>query len=254
VATISAKDNFWKREHHLDRMTLRQLIVAYFQYPAIIAYLGGAAIAAGVFVYRPATIAQTAGSIVTAILLFPIVWYMLHRWVLHGSWMYKIKPLAGTWKRIHYDHHQNPNHLEVLFGGLHTTLPTVAIATIPVGYAIGGIGGAAAAFGTGMIQTAVNEFCHCIQHLNYTPKNKWLLAMKTRHMAHHFHDESGNFGITNFWWDRLGRTFYARVADRKKSPTVFNLGYTPEVAKSWPKVAELSGGVATGHPSTRIKG
>jgi len=44
------------------------------------------------------------------------------------------------------------------------------------------------------------------------------------------------------------------VSERKKSPTVFNLGYTPEIAKIYPKVAELSGGVATGHPSTRIRG
>ena len=29
----------WNRSHYLDRMTLKQLWVAYFQYPAIIAYL-----------------------------------------------------------------------------------------------------------------------------------------------------------------------------------------------------------------------
>ena len=147
MASISLKGSFWKREHHLDRMTLKELIVAYFQYPAIIAYLGCAAVAAGVWVYRPATIGQTAVAIAAAVLLFPLAWYLLHRFVLHGSWMYKITPLAATWKRIHYDHHQNPNHLEVLFGGLHTTLPTVAAVTLPVGYMIGGVGGAAAAFG-----------------------------------------------------------------------------------------------------------
>ena len=252
MASITAKGGFWNRAHHLDRMTFRQLVVAYFQYPAIIAYLALAASAAAVWAWRPAAAIQTAGAMLAAVLLFPLAWYVLHRWVLHGSWMYKIAPLASTWKRIHYDHHQNPNHLEVLFGGLHTTIPTVAAVTIPVGYAIGGVGAAAAAFGTGMITTAVNEFCHCIQHLNYTPKNRLLLAMKQRHMAHHFHDESGNFGITNFAWDRLFGTFYGKVSDRRKSPTVFNLGYTPEVATRWPKVAELSGGVATGHPSTRI--
>jgi sterol desaturase/sphingolipid hydroxylase (fatty acid hydroxylase superfamily) len=78
--------------------------------------------------------------------------------------------------------------------------------------------------------------------------------MKQRHMAHHFHDETGNFGITNFFWDRLFGTGYEKVSQRRKSPTVFNLGYTPEVAALYPKVAELSGGVATGHPSTRIRG
>ena len=38
------------------------------------------------------------------------------------------------------------------------------------------------------------------------------------------------------------------------SPTVFNLGYTPEVAERYPRVAELSGGVATGHPRQRDRG
>lgn len=253
MASLATKGGFWSRRHHLDRMTLRELVIAYFQYPAILAYLGCAAVSAGVWLYEPATLARTATAIVLAILLFPVAWYVLHRWVLHSNWMYKITPLAATWKRIHYDHHQDPNHLEVLFGGLHTTLPTVAAITIPVGYAVGGVGGAAAAFATGCIQTAVNEFCHCIQHLSYTPKNKWLLNMKQRHMQHHFHNENGNYGITNFWWDRLGRTYFPKVSDQKKSPTVFNLGYTPEVAEKWPKVAELSGGVATGHPSTRIR-
>ena len=28
---------FWSQRHHLDRMTLGELVVAYFQYPAIIA-------------------------------------------------------------------------------------------------------------------------------------------------------------------------------------------------------------------------
>ena len=253
MASQAFKGGFWSRRHHLDRMSLRDLVVAYVQYPAILAYLGCTAASIGVWAYHPAAIVPTLGSIVAAILLFPVAWYILHRWVLHGSWMYKIAPLAATWKRIHYDHHQDPNHLEVLFGGLHTTLPTVALFTLPVGYAIGGVGGAAAAFATGCLQTAVNEFCHCIQHLGYTPKNKWLLNMKQRHMQHHFHNEGGNYGITNFWWDKLGRTYFAKVSDQTKSPTVFNLGYTPEVAKRWPKVAELSGGVATGHPSTRIR-
>src|SRR3546814_2237488 len=68
--------------------------------------------------------------------------------------------------------------------------------------------------------------------------------MKKRHMAHHFHDETGNYGITTFFWDKLFGTFYDRSERPAKSPTVFNLGYTPEVAERWPWVARLSGGVA----------
>lgn len=244
--------SFWKRSHHLDRMTLRELVVAYFQYPAIIGYIGFSVLAAAIWFYEPAPLVQTLASIAAAILLYPLVWYSLHRWVLHSNWMFKVPFLASTWKRIHYDHHQDPNHLEVLFGALHTTMPTIMLATAPIGYAIGGVGGAAAALATGLLTTCFYEFCHCIQHLSYKPKNKYLAAMKARHMAHHFHDETGNYGITNFFWDRLFGTFYERNERKEKSQTVFNLGYTDEVARQYPRVKELSGGiVATGHPRQR---
>ena len=245
------RTGFWNRSHYLDRMTLKELTVAYFQYPAIIAYLTLAVVSAGVYVWRPAAPVQTLASIAIAILVYPLAWYVLHRWVLHSQWMWKVKFLAPTWKRIHYDHHQDPNHLEILFGALHTTLPTIVIATAPLGYLIGGVGGAAIATSTGLLTTCFYEFCHCIQHLGYKPKSKWLATIKQRHMAHHFHNENGNFGITNYFWDRLFGTFYERAGERKKSPTVFNLGYTQEVAEKYPYVAELSGGVASGHPRKR---
>ena len=254
------RPSFWRREHHLDKMSFRDLVVAYFQYPAIIAYLLLSAAAIALFVMNPAPLAPTVVAIAVATVIYPLVWYVLHRWVLHSRWMWRHKWLAGTWKRIHYDHHQDPNHLEVLFGALHTTLPTIGIATLPIGYFIGeafapgaGFGGAMAAFATGLLTTCFYEFVHCIQHLAYKPKSKMLAEMKKRHMAHHFHDENGNYGITTFLWDRLFGTYYDRPERPTKSPTVFNLGYTPEVAEQYPHVAQLSGGVATGHPRQRAR-
>jgi sterol desaturase/sphingolipid hydroxylase (fatty acid hydroxylase superfamily) len=254
------RPSFWRREHHLDKMSFKELVVAYFQYPAIIAYLLLAVGAIAFFAWRPAPAVPTVVAIAVASLLYPLIWYVLHRWVLHSRWMFKVPVLASTWKRIHYDHHQDPNHLEVLFGALHTTLPTIAIGVIPVGYAIGlpwgpeaALGTAAAAFATGLVTTCFYEFVHCIQHLAYKPKNPLLAEMKKRHMAHHFHDETGNFGITTFFWDKLFGTYYDRAERPAKSPTVFNLGYTPEVAERYPWVAQLSGGVATGHPRQRDK-
>jgi sterol desaturase/sphingolipid hydroxylase (fatty acid hydroxylase superfamily) len=246
--------SFWQQSHHLDRMTLRELVVAYFQYPAILVYLALSAAAIGLAAWRPAGLLPTLASVAIAVLAYPLAWYLLHRWVLHSRWMFKVPLLAATWKRIHYDHHQDPNHLEVLFGALPTTLPVILLITMPVGWAFGGLGAAFAALATGMLTTCFYEFCHCIQHLAYKPRNPVLVAMKARHMAHHFFDESGNFGITNFFWDRLFGTFYEREQRQAKSPTVFNLGYTPEVAERYPHVARLSGGVATGHPRQRAQG
>ena len=42
------RPSFWRREHHLDKMSFKELVVAYFQYPAIIAYLALSVVAIGV--------------------------------------------------------------------------------------------------------------------------------------------------------------------------------------------------------------
>lgn len=243
----------WSRSHNLSKMTFGQLVVAYFQYYAIQAYLLLTLAAGYVAFLYPTTLVRGSIAAVFAVAAYPLAWYLLHRYVLHSQWMYKSPLTAGAWKRIHYDHHQDPNHLEVLFGALYTTLPTIALVTVPIGFLIGGIGGAAVAFGAGLLTTCFYEFCHCIQHLAYKPRAKWLADMKARHMAHHFHDEKGNFGITNFVWDRLFGTFYDREDRPVKSETVFNLGYTNEIARVYPWVATKSGGVAEGHPRERLK-
>jgi len=253
------RPSFWRREHHLDKMSLRELVIAYFQYPAILAYLALGLAAAGFYAWRPAPLVPTLLSVAAASLAYPLFWYLIHRYVLHSRWMFKVPVMASTWKRIHYDHHQDPNHLEVLFGALHTTLPTIALGVFPLGYAIGaqwgaGFGGGMIALSAGLFTTCVYEYVHCVQHLAYKPKSRLLGEMKKRHMAHHFHDENGNYGITTFFWDKVFKTYYDRPERPEKSPTVFNLGYTPEMAELYPKVAELSGGVATGHPRQRDRG
>ena len=249
--TQDSKLPFWKRSHYLDRMSLGELVVAYFQHYTIIAYLLIAAISVAAFAIYPATPVQTLGAIAAALFMYPVVWHLLHQYVLHGQWMYKIKFLSPAWKRIHYDHHQDPNHLEVLFGALHTTVPTIAVPTVAVGWLIGGAGGALAAFATAILTTCYYEFMHCIQHLSFKPRWQWVQFMKQRHNEHHYFDEDGNFGITNYVWDRILGTFYEKRDRRDRSPTVFNLGYTEEVAKLYPWVKQLSGGIATGHPRRR---
>ncbi len=254
-AAVLPKPGIWNRSHYLDRMTFRELVVAYFQYYAIQAYLLLAVAAAVFAAYYPPALPNGIAAGAAAVVAYPAIWYGLHRWVLHGKWMWRHKATAATWKRIHYDHHQDPNHLEILFGALYTTLPTIIVFVLPIGWLIGGIGGAAVALSAGLLTTCFYEFCHCIQHLSYKPKAKWLAEMKARHMAHHFHDETGNFGITNFAVDKLFGTYYERAERPHKSPSVFNLGYSEEVARTYPYVKELSGGIiATGHPRQRSGG
>jgi len=232
---------FWKhRKYQLDKMSLGDLVVAYFLYPAILAYLGLAAVSAWTAVAWGVSLAEAALAVVAVVILYPLVWYGLHRFVLHGHWLYRSPWTASVWKRIHFDHHRDPHDLTVLFGALYTTLPTVFIAVAPAGWLIGGAGGAAAAFAAGCLVTCFYEFCHCVQHLAYTPKSRLLRRIKKLHLAHHFHDETGNFGITNFLPDRLFGTFYPEPRSRPASPTVFNLGYSGPEVRAYPWVARLT--------------
>lgn len=232
-----------QQSHYLNKMTIKDLNRAYFMHYTVQTYiLMTVASVIGAW-YLVSDWKLGLLSFMVNLALFPVWWYITHRFIMHNTFLWKTKWTASFWKRIHYDHHQDPHHLEVLFGALYTTLPSVALTTIPFGFAIDGWGGALVAYATGLVMTCVYEYIHCIQHLNFKPKNRLLMEMKQHHMMHHFHDEDGNFGITNFTIDKLLGTFYERKERKTRSTTVNNLGYTEEEAVKYPWVAELSGGV-----------
>lgn len=234
----SISKNFWKTQHRLDAMDLRQLWLAYLGHVTIQVYgmLGLVSlVVTAMLATEPLPLLLCAAFV---IVVYPAVWYGLHRFVLHGKFLYRSAATAALWKRIHFDHHRDPHDLDVLFGSLLTTLPTLALVTMPIGYVVGGIAGLAAAFATGIFVTCFYEFCHCIQHLKINPRWKWVQRIKKLHLQHHFHDERNNFGITNYGCDRLFGTFRPKPSAQTRSDTVFNLGYTLDEVRRYPWVAE----------------
>ena len=108
------------RKHYLDRMTVPDLVRAYFAFPAIQGYLGlGVLSTVAAIYYWPGFLAALAAVVVT-IFIYGLVWYVLHRFVLHGRYLYKSPLTASVWKRIHFDHHGDPNAVSYT----HLTLPT----------------------------------------------------------------------------------------------------------------------------------
>lgn len=232
-----------QKSHYLNKMGVKDLNKAYFAHYTVQVYSLLTALT-GWFGFSTTTDwRSTALVLVVTGFLFPFFWYITHRWIMHGTLLWKSPLTAGFWKRIHYDHHQDPHRLEVLFGALYTTLPSVLLTTGPFGYIIDGWSGLLVAYAMGLFLTMFYEYVHCIQHLNFKPKNRILKEMKERHMMHHFLEEDGNFGITNFAVDRLFGTLYERSDVKKRSQTVNNLGYTEEEAAKYPWVASLSGGI-----------
>ena len=234
--------------YDLGKMSFRDLAIAYSTHYAIDVYLILAIISGSAAVHVSNGWSPALSGAVAAIALYPFAWYLIHRFILHNRSLYKSRWTAATWKRIHFDHHQNPHRLEVLFGALWTTLPTIAAVTLPIGWVLGGTAGAAAALSAGLVTTCVYEFGHCVQHLNYKPRSAFLMRIKRWHLAHHFHSERGNFGIVSFIPDRLFGTWYDVARDVPRSATTFNLGYDRTEATRYPFVAQLTGALPLDRP------
>jgi sterol desaturase/sphingolipid hydroxylase (fatty acid hydroxylase superfamily) len=228
------------KAYFLDKMSLGELTRAFFTHYSIQAYIVLAAVATGISLYVMTSFWQPLVAALVTVAVYPLAEYLIHRFLLHSTFLFKHKATAKVWKRIHYDHHQNPHDLSVLFGALYTTLPTIALIAFPIGFLVAGPAGGFAAFAAACIVFCGYEFVHCVQHLPFTPRLAWLRDLKKRHLSHHFHSEHGNFGITSNIWDHVFGTFYAQPKDQPKSATVHNLGYTGEAKRQWPWVAELS--------------
>ena len=197
-------------------MTLKELWVAYFQYPAIIAYIALSFVSAGVWYAlsgerdgdarrgRPDGARLSPGLVHAAPLGAAL------QVDVQGAAFWP-RPGSGsitTTTRI-------PNHLEVLFGALHTTLPTIAIVT----HSDRLCDRRRRRRRGGVRDRPADDLPLRIRPLHPASRlqaanGPFVAEMKKRHMAHHFHDETGNFGITNYFWDRLFGTFY----DRPRAP------------------------------------
>ncbi|MCQ8240186.1 sterol desaturase family protein [Rhizosaccharibacter radicis] len=237
------------RSFDLGRMGLGDLWKAYGSHPAVHLYVAGALGGAVIAMLRGDAGWAPLRAVLLTLLVYPLAWYLIHRFVLHSRFLYRSPLTAALWKRIHFDHHQDPHRMDVLFGSPLTTVPTIVAITLPLGWvAGGGIGGAAAAVATGFAVTCIYEFCHCVQHLNFKPRSRLLRRMKELHLNHHFQDEHGNFGITSFLIDRVFGTYYASARERNRSPHVFNLGYDATEAARYPWVARLSGEMPRDRP------
>lgn len=253
-----AKKLVWGRAWHgrsydLGKMTLSELWAAYLTYPAINLYAALALLSGAYVLLTARHWPQIAAPVLAVLIIYPLVWYALHRFVLHGRWLYRMRWSAALWKRIHFDHHQDPHKLEVLFGSPLNTIPTMLIITVPIGYALAGWTGAATGFCTALITTCVYEFFHCIQHLNYKPKNRLVQKLKRDHLLHHFQNEQVNYGIVSFLPDVIFNSYIPNSRDCPKSPTVFNLGYDLQEAKRYPWVMELTGAPPRDKPPSAME-
>jgi sterol desaturase/sphingolipid hydroxylase (fatty acid hydroxylase superfamily) len=231
----------WQKRHRLrEGMTLADLLHAFFSYPVIQLYVVLAALALGAALALYDSAAMLGLIVVLSPLVYTFVEYVFHRFVLHGRLLYRHRATAALWKRVHYDHHQDASDLSVLFGDPKTTLVPILVIASPLGYLFHGMAGTAMAVFCGIVLTAVYEFCHLYQHAPWEPRNAYLRRLKRRHLAHHFHNETGNFGITTHVWDVVFGTNYDTNRERPRSASVRTLGYEGDEAVRFPWVMDLT--------------
>ncbi|MEQ1770424.1 MAG: sterol desaturase family protein, partial [Devosia sp.] len=177
--------------------------------------------------------------VAAAVVCEPFIEYAIHRWLFHNRTFFRFKATASFWKLMHYDHHRDPNDEASVFGPADWMLPAALVITFPIGYLVGGPAGAAGSAMVGFWVLVVYEYFHGAAHLLVdppTPYGKWV---KRIHVLHHFHNEQGNYGITNPFVDLLLGTYYDSPKAIDRSATVRNLGYTEDQAKEFPWVEEL---------------
>jgi len=147
--------------------------------------------------------------------------YFTHRFLFHMKTP-KSPFFLKLIKRLHYDHHVQPNDLHLLFLPLWYSLPNMAIAGT-IAYLISTSLVIVNAFITGvMLFLLFYEWKHYIAHRPITPLSPWGRWMKKTHLWHHFKNENYWYGVTNPVFDLALGTF----EDHKKvklSETARNL-------------------------------
>ncbi len=128
--------------------------------------------------------------------------YLTHRFVFH------LKPpknpfLLKMLKRLHYDHHTDPNDLHLLFLPLWYSLPNLSVLAI-IFYFIAGNWGLTLVFASGlMMMLFLYEWKHYVAHRPIKPRTKFGKWVKKTHILHHFKNENFWYGVSTPFVDVL---------------------------------------------------
>jgi hypothetical protein len=143
--------------------------------------------------------------------------YSTHRFMFHA------RPARWAWlrakqHRLHYDHHVEPQRLDLLFLPLWYVIPNALIVG-GIAYAILRDGNRVLALVLGALLALLQyEWVHFIAHQDYMPKTAFGRWMKKYHLRHHFVSERLWFGVSNPVMDMVYGT-YRDLNDAERSRT-----------------------------------
>ncbi|GMB09363.1 sterol desaturase family protein [Thermolongibacillus altinsuensis] len=145
--------------------------------------------------------------------LFLINEYLTHRFIFH------MKPPKHPFflrllKRLHYDHHVDPDDLKLLFLPIWYSLPQMIMISAIVFFVFGDLSFAFAMYAGLSSGLLYYEWTHFVAHRPIKPITRWGKWMKKVHIWHHFKNEGYWFGVSNPSMDYLMGTF----KDEKEVP------------------------------------
>lgn len=148
------------------------------------------------------------GLFVVGLFAWSLCEYVLHRYLFH--WELDVPAVKWFVYLIHGNHHHSPNDPLRDMMPLSVSLP-VSISVWSTCVLTMGLAGSWAFLGwiTGyVIYDVVHYACH-----QWPMRSRLGAALKRHHMRHHYVDESGNYGISAIFWDRV---FGSRINSLKR--------------------------------------
>jgi 4-hydroxysphinganine ceramide fatty acyl 2-hydroxylase len=158
--------------------------------------------------------------IVIGALTFYVSEYGFHRFAFHAepSGFPFVRKLQH---RLHYDHHTEPERLDLLFLPLWFLIPNLVLTALGYALIFGWVTVASAIFGV-TLAIFQYEWVHYIAHGPYQPRTRAGRWLKQYHLRHHFISEKFWFGVSNPSMDFVGRT-YRTARDVTRSTTTRKL-------------------------------
>src|SRR5262245_17007254 len=117
LLTDAAWGSTWSK---VKSMTPGEFLLAFASHHSVAVYSGLAAIFGLAAIHLATSWQELLLPPLMVAAIYPMVEFLVHRYVLHSQLFYKQPQTAAFWRRVHYDHHMNPNDLSVLFGALYT--------------------------------------------------------------------------------------------------------------------------------------
>ena len=189
------------------------MFLVFLRHGGVAALLGGVLIEGLAFL--SGRIEANFAMILLGALLFYLSEYGMHRFAFHAPplpW----PVLRKLQHRLHYDHHVEPNRLDLLFLPLWFLVPNLAAATALVALVFGAEPSLSALFGM-MLAILHYEWVHYVAHIPYQPRTRFGRWLKQYHLRHHFISEKHWFGVSNPTLDGVFGTFHGPDATAKSS-------------------------------------